>query len=121
MAINGKKLSLHRVFILLSIIWALYVLIVLPVQQLDVIRNNALKTYELRLSEAYNDNDPDRRIRILAEAPKNYNYEYHRSSIQYFYANDFIKDIHWYILDALILPLLLYGIVWSFISLVKWL
>lgn len=113
---NGSGIAwrrgLHRLFILFCVLWAVFILIGIPIKK-------AQQSFELAVrlniensatTQAEKDKHEQRQKALMDKA-----------SLPHVYKIQVLPEIHWYLLGVLFPPALLYFLVWSMHRLGRWL
>jgi hypothetical protein len=107
--------GIHRVFLLLCVIWALFVWIGLPVMQARQASDFAVMIYGFNIEHPAKDSveqaDRQQTQRTLFE----------ESTLPSIYKVQVLPNLHWFLLGALLPPAILYGLARAVIALVRWL
>ena len=104
----------HRVFVLLWMIWALFVLVGLPILEVKRAGESAATMY--KWSHEYPIQDEKER----AERDRLDNERWAHASLAYIYKNEVFPNIHWFLLFIALPPIILYGLIRGVISVGKW-
>lgn len=107
--------GLHRVFVVLCVVWTLVVLVGLPIKQADQAREFAQLMYRANLDNPTN-------IQGEKEVRERQNKElFAQASLTYIYRTQVAPELHLYLLGVILPPALLYLFVFSGHLLVRWL
>jgi hypothetical protein len=105
----------HRVFLLLWVLWALFVLIGVPILQARQASDFAVAMYSITLNNPAKD-DSERAARVERQ-----NEYFAQASLSHIYKTQVLPNFHWFVLAILIPPVVLYALVRGGILLVSWL
>jgi hypothetical protein len=105
----------HRLFAVLWVIWAFFVLVVSPIQEAKQAQASAA-FYYARWAEIPIKDESDR-----VERDKENKERWKHASLSHIYKTEMIPNLHWVLLLIILPPALLYGLIRGTISFCKWL
>lgn len=117
---TGKKnitwrKGFHRIFILLSSVWTVYVLVGFPIQQVNQRSEFAASSYGFNLSY------PPKDEKEKEERERNQKALWAEANLAHIYKTEIFPNFHWVLLAIFFPPAILYGLIRAVISLSRWL
>ena len=109
------KRGLHRVFVVLWILWVLFLFGWLPLQQIHGAQRFATQMYALELDKQPNNEQERAALRARQDE------RWAQASWSHVYKMEVIPNIWLYLGAALLVPLFVYATVWGLVALVRWL